>query len=63
LQILAFHAQRRAVVRVAGHRDRDWGARGAAARRARRQGGRGSAGTEDMPMGGETGVAAQAVAR
>jgi redox-sensing transcriptional repressor len=83
LQILAFHAQRRAVVRVAGHGDRGWGARdgsarggsvrdagardgdvhGTAARRARRQGGRGSAGTEDMPMGGETGVAAQAVAR
>ena len=93
LQILAFHAQRRAVVRVAGHGGRDWGARGGgarggsarggsdrgwgarggsvrdegvrdgAARRARRQSGRGSAGTEDMPMGGETGVAAQAVAR
>ncbi len=28
LQILAFHAQRRAVVRVAGHGERDWGARG-----------------------------------
>ncbi len=108
LQILAFHAQRRAVVRVAGHGGRDWGARGGGARggsarggsarggsargwgarggsvrdggarggsvrdegardgatrRARRQGGRGSAGTEDMPMGGETGVAAQVVAR
>jgi redox-sensing transcriptional repressor len=28
LQILAFHAQRRAVVRVAGQGERDWGARG-----------------------------------
>ena len=80
LQILAFHAQRRAVVRVAGHGERDWGARGGSnrgdsnsgesnrgwgggqARRARRPGGRGSAGTGDMPMDGETGVAAQAVA-
>jgi redox-sensing transcriptional repressor len=84
LQILAFHAQRRAVVRVAGHGERDWGARGDSnrgesnrgesnrgdsnrgwggqARRARRPGGRGSAGTGDMPMDGETGVAAQAVA-
>jgi hypothetical protein len=80
LQILAFHAQRRAVVRVAGHGERDWGARGdrnrgdgnrgdsnrgwggGQARRARRPGGRGSAGTGDMPMDGETGVAAQAVA-
>src|SRR5258707_675351 len=32
LQILAFHAQRRAVVRVAGHGARDWGARGGGAR-------------------------------
>jgi redox-sensing transcriptional repressor len=85
LQILAFHAQRRAVVRVAGHGEHDWGARGGSnrggsnrgdsssgdsnrgwgggpARRARRPGGRGSAGTGDMPMDGETGVAAQAVA-
>jgi redox-sensing transcriptional repressor len=80
LQILAFHAQRRAVVRVAGHGERDWGARGGSnrggsnrgdsnsgwgggqARRARRPGGRGSADTGDMPMDGETGVAAQAVA-
>jgi redox-sensing transcriptional repressor len=80
LQILAFHAQRRAVVRVAGQGERDWGARGGSnrggsnrgdsnsgwgggqARRARRPGGRGSVGTGDMPMDGETGVAAQAVA-
>ena len=70
LQILAFHAQRRAVVRVAGQGERNWGARGDSnrgwgggeARRARRPGGRGSAGTGDMPMDGETGVAAQAVA-
>ncbi len=68
LQILAFHAQRRAVIRVAGHGERGWGApagsiRGREARQARLQGRRESVGTRDMPMGGETGVAAQAVAR
>jgi redox-sensing transcriptional repressor len=64
LQILAFHAQRRAVVRV----ERDWAARRASGMRgeaaqARSRGGQAAAGTGDMPMDGETGVAAQAVAR
>jgi redox-sensing transcriptional repressor len=56
LQILAFHAQRRAVVRVAG-RDRDWSGR------ARRQAGQESAGAGDTPADGEAGVTARAVAR
>jgi redox-sensing transcriptional repressor len=60
LQILAFHAQRRAVVRVAGHGDRDWTARGAV---ARRQDGQESAGPGDMPIDGQTGTTAQAVAQ
>jgi redox-sensing transcriptional repressor len=72
LQILAFHAQRRAVVRVAGHGERDWAGRGGSgggsdhgwdARRARRQGGQRPAGAGDVPADRETGVAAQAVAR
>jgi redox-sensing transcriptional repressor len=68
LQILAFHAQRRAVIRVAGHGEPGWAAaagsiRGREARQARRQGRRESVGAGDMRMSGETGVAAQAVAR
>jgi redox-sensing transcriptional repressor len=64
LQILAFHAQRRAVVRVAHNGERDWRDEGwnTSDGGARRRGGRGSASTGDMPMDGETGVAAQAVA-
>jgi redox-sensing transcriptional repressor len=68
LQILAFHAQRRAVVRVAaleGDRAGNGNAvngLGLAERRDRRQGGRGPATTGDMRRDGETGVAAQAVA-
>jgi redox-sensing transcriptional repressor len=67
LQILAFHAQRRAVVRVALGGDRAGGSnglsgRGLQERRDRRQGGQGPATTGDVPKDGETGVAAQAVA-
>ncbi len=64
LQILAFHAQRRAVVRVAHNGERDWRDKGwnSADGEARRRGGRGSGSTGDMPMDGETGVAARAVA-
>jgi redox-sensing transcriptional repressor len=69
LQILAFHAQRRAVVRVALDADhtvarRGIGGRGLAQRRDRQRlqpGGQGSADAGDMPRDGETGVAAQAV--
>jgi redox-sensing transcriptional repressor len=43
LQILAFHAQRRAVVRVGGDRERGW-----AAHQARRRGGLGSVRTADI---------------
>jgi redox-sensing transcriptional repressor len=53
LQILAFHAQRRAVVRVA--LDNERGIQRVQPR------GRGAAGTGEMPRDGETGVAAQAV--
>jgi redox-sensing transcriptional repressor len=64
LQILAFHAQRRAVVRVAHNGERDWGDKGrdASDGEAQRRGGRGSGSAGDRPMDGETGVAAQAVA-
>jgi redox-sensing transcriptional repressor len=66
LQILAFHAQRRAVIRVA----MDGGEAGSTnglsdhgqQRAGRRQGGRGPASTGDMPRDGETGVAMEAVA-
>jgi len=74
LQILAFHAQRRAVVRVALDGERGMtgrslgsagpGGRALAGRRDRHRaqpGGRGSADAGDMPRDGETGVAAQAV--
>jgi redox-sensing transcriptional repressor len=64
LQILAFHAQRRAVVRVAldGGRPGGGNGRGLQERRDRRQGGREPATTGDMRRDGEAGVAAQAVA-
>jgi redox-sensing transcriptional repressor len=63
LQILAFHAQRRAVVRVAHNGERDWGDEGwdASGGEAPRRGGRGSGSAGGRPMDGETGVA-QAVA-
>jgi redox-sensing transcriptional repressor len=74
LQILAFHAQRRAVVRVALDGERGLNTRGLGSggpggralegRRDRHRvqpGGRGSADTGDMPKDGEAGVAAQAV--
>jgi redox-sensing transcriptional repressor len=74
LQILAFHAQRRAVVRVALDGEREMtgralasrapGGRGLTGRRGRQRvqpGGRGPAVSGDMPRDGETGVAAQAV--
>jgi redox-sensing transcriptional repressor len=67
LQILAFHAQRRAVVRAArnGERDvagrsladRDWGQR-----TAKRHSGGEPADVGDMPMEGGTGMSTQAVA-
>jgi redox-sensing transcriptional repressor len=58
LQILAFHAQRRAVVRVARN-----GERGLAARQARRRGGRESVSTGGaQALDGGTGVEAQAIA-
>ena len=60
LQILAFHAQRRAVVRVAHNGERDWRDKGwnSADGEARRRGGRGSGSTGDMPMDGEPGSSA-----
>jgi redox-sensing transcriptional repressor len=63
LQILAFHAQRRAVVRVAHNGERDWGDEGwdASGGEAPRRRGRGSGSPGGRPMDGETGVA-QAVA-
>jgi redox-sensing transcriptional repressor len=69
LQILAFHAQRRAVVRVARGSEhavsrRGLGGRGLPGRQDRQQvqpGGRGSATTGDMHRDGEADVAAQAV--
>jgi redox-sensing transcriptional repressor len=66
LQILAFHAQRRAVVRVALDGERAGGAsslstRGLQERRDRRRGGRVPAVPGDMPRDGETTVAARAV--
>jgi redox-sensing transcriptional repressor len=60
LQILAFHAQRRAIVGMA--QDREW-----QERRARRQGERGERGEREpdpsapLPVGGDSGVEAQAV--
>jgi redox-sensing transcriptional repressor len=62
LQILAFHAQRRAVVRVALDGERAGGANGLPQRRDRRRGGRVPAVTGDVPRDGETTVAARAVA-
>jgi len=61
LQILAFHAQRRAVVRVARHADREWGNR-SCDRRAKRHGGGEPADVEDIPTKGETGMPTHAVA-
>jgi redox-sensing transcriptional repressor len=63
LQILAFHAQRRAVVRVAHNGERDWRDEGwdASDGEAPRRGGRRSGSARDRPIDGETGVA-QAVA-
>jgi redox-sensing transcriptional repressor len=55
LQILAFHAQRRAIVGMAHRGEREW-----QDRRARRGGGDLAAGPP-VPVGGETGVEAQAV--
>jgi redox-sensing transcriptional repressor len=59
LQILAFHAQRRAVVRVGGETERGWGAH-----QARRRGGLGSVRTADMTaaMDDDTEPEAQAIA-
>jgi hypothetical protein len=67
LQILAFHAQRRAVVRVARNGERDVAGRGLAdreweQRRAKRRGGGEPADVGDMPMEGGTGMSSQAVA-
>jgi redox-sensing transcriptional repressor len=57
LQILAFHAQRRAIVGMAHQGEREW-----QERRARRQGGREPADQGGpLPLGGDTGVEAQAV--
>jgi redox-sensing transcriptional repressor len=65
LQILAFHAQRRAVVRVAGHGEHGWGARSESISGGdgRRPGGQRSAGPGDIPANRETGAAAQVVAQ
>jgi len=59
LQILAFHAQRRAVVRVGGDGERGW-----AAHQARRRGGLGSVRPADRAaaMDGDTEPEAQAIA-
>ncbi|HTP14268.1 MAG TPA: redox-sensing transcriptional repressor Rex [Streptosporangiaceae bacterium] len=58
LQILAFHAQRRAVVRMADEAERSW-----QPRPARRRAGLGPvAGSAMLTMEGDTGVEAQAVA-
>ena len=59
LQILAFHAQRRAVVRVGGDAERGWGTHP-----ARRRGGLGSVRTADMAaaMDDDTEPEAQAIA-
>ena len=59
LQILAFHAQRRAVVRVGGDAERGWGTHP-----ARRRGGLGSVRTADMTaaMDDDTEPEAQAIA-
>jgi redox-sensing transcriptional repressor len=67
LQILAFHAQRRAVVRVASNGERDVTGRGMAdrdweQRRAKRRGGGEPADVGDIPMEGGTGMSTQAVA-
>jgi redox-sensing transcriptional repressor len=67
LQILAFHAQRRAVVRVGLDGERAGGAngvntRGLQERRDRRKGGGEPAVTGDVPRDGETTVTARAVA-
>jgi redox-sensing transcriptional repressor len=65
LQILAFHAQRRAVVRLARDSERAMGSRGFPAgqdRHPTQEGGGGAVGSGDMRRDGETGVAAQAVA-
>ena len=57
LQILAFHAQRRAIVGMAHLGEREW-----SERRARRRSGREPAETAGaLPLGGDTGVEAQAV--
>src|ERR1039457_2237228 len=56
LQILAFHAPRRSVVRVDGDRERGW-----AAHKARRRGGLEPVGAM-LTMDGDSGVEAQAVA-
>jgi redox-sensing transcriptional repressor len=57
LQILAFHAQRRAIVGMEHPGEREW-----QERRARRRGGRGPAEPGGpLPLGGDTGVEAQAV--
>jgi len=57
LQILAFHAQRRAIVGVAHLGEREW-----QERRERRRGGREPADAGGpLPLGGDTGVEAQAV--
>jgi redox-sensing transcriptional repressor len=57
LQILAFHAQRRAIVGMAHLGESEW-----QERRARRRGGRGPAEPGGpLPLGGDTGVEAQAV--
>jgi len=61
LQILAFHAQRRAVVRVARNGERDWGD-GRRELRAKRHGGGEPAHVGDIPVEGETGMPTQAVA-
>jgi redox-sensing transcriptional repressor len=57
LQILAFHAQRRAIVGMAHLGEREW-----SERRSRRRNGHEPAGTTGpLPLGGDTGVKAQAV--
>jgi redox-sensing transcriptional repressor len=65
LQILAFHAQRRAVVRVAGRGERGWGAAAGniSGGDGRRPGGRRSVGPGGMPVDAETEAEVQAVAQ
>ena len=62
LQILAFHAQRRAVVRVARNGERDWGDSSRELRGEAAMADGEPAHGGDIPVDGETGMPAQAVA-